>query len=242
MVTANQTHREVKNPQISGRQLADYMAGSERARRAIAQDCKYQARVRVIQHHDAKLAIGKFLRDGASDLAALSAAADFLRTRWTDDHFERSLYDNNADYIARFAHVATLVQLPAGDMSPPGKSVVLNISGVKVTIDFQFRISRVTKTNKLKIGAGILRYSKGRALAEEVANWQSAFILGCLRDEKAIEHAEPESKLCLTIDAYSGRTYSAPGDSSSRYANMKAACASLFERWPQIKPPDGAVL
>ena len=49
-----QTHRLVKNPQISARHLADYMAATDIRKRSILVGCKYQTLARVVQHNEAK--------------------------------------------------------------------------------------------------------------------------------------------------------------------------------------------
>lgn len=64
-MSPDKTHREVKNPQISGRFLSDYMAASETRQRTIVRDCKYQPIGRVVQHNEAKASIGIFLRSGS---------------------------------------------------------------------------------------------------------------------------------------------------------------------------------
>ncbi|PQA71689.1 hypothetical protein [Brucella oryzae] len=242
MVEPKKTHRLVKEPQISARYLADYMAGSEMKRRSILTSCKYQPISRVIQHKEAKLQIGKHLRSGSSTTAELSSFADKLRTRMADSDFDRDLYDHNADYINRFAKVAPLLEIPDGERLAPGNCPPIIREGVKITADICMRLRKTTSTNKVKIGLATLRYEKGKALKQEVADWHSAFLFGYLGFLDDEDGAEPEKKLCLTIDAYSGAVYCAPGNSISRIKNFDAACAAIAERWENIKPPAKAIL
>jgi hypothetical protein len=88
----------------------------------------------------------------------------------------------------------------------------------------------------------MLRYAKGKALKPEVAAYQSAAAFGLLCEIADEEGAEPDKPLCLTLDAYSGNIHPAPGASPSMFANMKAACQTIAERWPNIGPPAGAIL
>lgn len=238
------THREVKKPQMSVRYLADYMAASETAKRTIVQKCKYQSTARVIQHDEAKLIVSKYIyTGGAEGTAALRNAASALRDRLASDEFERDLFDSNADYIDRFAGVCEGLVLPNAERQSPGRPIVLDLHGVSIKPQLQFRLRRLARGNKLRTGGGMLRYAKGKALSPETANWQSAFLLGCLQAVDSKEDgAEPEHGLCLTIDAHSGIAYPAPTDAIRRFQNMKAACASIAERWPNIKPPLNAVL
>lgn len=121
MPEEQKTHREVKLPQISARYLADYMAGSERAKRRIARDCKYQPIARVVQHDEAKLAVSKHIRDSKPGTVELLAQAQALRDRMADSTFDRDLFDHNADYIARFAEVCDALKLPEAERLIPGK-------------------------------------------------------------------------------------------------------------------------
>lgn len=224
------------------RYLADFMGASKRGERAILQASKYRPIARVIQHADARAIVGKFIRDSETDLGWLHEEAERLRNRLADDDFERELYDNNADYVTRFAEVHQLLNMPKAEISVPGPRQAMNIHGVTVTVDLSLRLRRRTKTNKVRQGAAMLRYAKGKRLSPTVGAWQSAFLLGFIRDTSAEQEIEPERQLCLTIDAFAGVCHAAPGDSVNRYHNMKAACQSIAEQWPNIKPPVGAVL
>ena len=46
----------------------------------------------------------------------------------------------------------------------------------------------------------------------------------------------------MTLDAFTGELYPAPGSSATMLANIKAACLTIAERWPNIKPPKGAII
>lgn len=76
----------------------------------------------------------------------------------------------------------------------------------------------------------------------DVADYQSAAILGLLCMIADEEQAEPDKALCLTFDVQSGILHPAPGNAKTLWENTKAACASIAERWPAIKAPDNAVL
>ena len=239
MLEPKKTHRLVKNPQVSARYLADYMAASETAQRTIVRNCKYQKIARVVQHDDAKLAVSRFLRDG--DRGRMKQTAQNLRERMADSDFDRDVLDHNADYIDRFAMVCQTLALPDAEILAPGKSSTTTLNGVKVNVQVLFRLRRITKTNKVRVGIGTLRYAKGKVLSPEVGEWQSAFMFGYL-SQIGMEDADPEHKLCVTLEAHAGVSHSAPTDSIRRFHNMEAACASIAERWSNIPPPLNAVL
>ena len=238
----DKTHREVKNPEISARYLADYMASSQRAARSLIRNCRYKSIARIIQHNDAKVAVSRFLRAKQGGLPKLYETAEALRNRMADTDFERDLFDHNADYIEHFANVSQNIALPNAEIFSPGKHSPIKLGGVKVTVEVFFRFRRLTRTNKIRIGIGTIRYSKGKPLPLHVGDWQSALLFGYLKDTNTEEEAEPERKLCVTVDAYSGKVYPAPSNSISRYQNMEAACESIAERWHNIQPPPNARL
>lgn len=241
-MSTTKTHRQIARPQVSARYLADFMAASERGRRSIVEGCKFRPIARVVQHSEARNIIGTFLRDGKDDQNELVERARRLRDRMASDDFEREVLDHNADYVERFAKVAPGLALPAAEMLPPGACPPLSLKGTIVTVDISFRMRRLTRTNKARVGAGSLRYAKGKALSPEVAAWQSAFLMGYLGQEVLDDGTSPEHMLCLTVDAYAGVCHPAPTDAVRRFKNMEAACASIAERWDNIPPPLGAVL
>jgi hypothetical protein len=88
----------------------------------------------------------------------------------------------------------------------------------------------------------MLRYAKGKPLPADVGGYQSAAAFGLLRDYEPEQAAEVDKAICITLDAFSGVLYAAPGASVTMFANMKAACLTIAERWPNITPPKGAIL
>ncbi len=237
------THRQIKEPQIGIRYLAEYMNGSDRARRTLLRRCKYQPIARVIQHKEAKLSVSYFLRNDGYSLDDLVAEAEKIRNRIADTDFDAALYSHNADYLIRFSKIADDLKLPTTDVSQPGKMIDTSLHGTRVTASLDFRLRRVTKTNKVRVGAGMLRYAKGKKVNAAEAQWQSALMFGLLRLPGHMEDgADPELKLCITLDAYSGDCYPAPSDAVSRFQNAEAACATIADAWGQIQPPKGAVL
>nr|WP_321360252.1 hypothetical protein [uncultured Hyphomonas sp.] len=235
------THREVKEPRISGRYLADYMGASEQARRTIIRACKFRPIARIIQHEKARQAIVRGIVSGRLSCEYIAGRADRIRELIADDDFDQSVLDNNADYLDHFSKFADDLDLPDVEFqnaSPPSR---ITVNGVTITSDIVFRSQRLTRTNKVRIGAGTLRYAKGKPLNEEVANWQAAFLFGFLRNTTDPEEVEPENKQCIVIDAQTGVVHSAPTNAVSRYNNMEAACATIAERWANIAPPPNAV-
>jgi hypothetical protein len=237
------THREVKEPQISVQALADYMgAQSERGKRAVVQACRYRANARVIQHNEGKAVCATFLRKGDHDVAALLARAEEVRHKLADDEFEATVNEHNADLIKQFAGVAGAVHLPVAAIERGLDYKALQINGVKISMRANLVLRRTTKTNKLKVGAMMFRYSKGKPLPPLVGVNQAAAIFGFLRGTVDPNGADPEKSLCVVLDGFCGQLYPAPGGSIDIWNDMKAACLSIAERWPNIKPPKGAVL
>jgi hypothetical protein len=236
------THALVSQPQMSVRELADYMAGSERKKRAVVEGCKYRTLARVIQHKEARIIIANALRKGETTLETFKEKADFVRSKMATDDFDALVNEANADYIERFGKIIGKIHLPDAQISPGKTFPTLNINGLKITFVPDLILRRTTKTNKLKRGAVMLRYAKGKPLATEIANYQSSAIFALLGEHKDEDGSEPEKSLCITLDGFTGTLHPAPGKAVSNFANMKAACKSIVERWPNIPPPEGAIL
>jgi hypothetical protein len=218
------------------------MASSEVARRGVIRGCKYQPIARIVQHDEARQAVGRYIRAGKPDSSILTEAAQKLRDRMADSVFDRDVLDHNADYIDRFANVSDRLVLPNSEISAPGAKIQIQLRGVKLTTDLQFRLRRVTKTNKIRVGAGTLRYAKGTPLKQSIGEWQSAVLFGLLSLIQGDDEAEAEQKLCVTIDAFSGTCFQAPSDATRRFNNAEAACATIAEQWDKISPPENAII
>jgi hypothetical protein len=238
----SKTHREAKQPSISARYLADYMAASDTRRRSIIRGCKYKPIAKVVQHDQAKSAISHYLVTGAQ-IDTLMARAHSLRHQMADDDFDRDVLDHNADYIDRFATIYPDLKLPAAEILAPGKPIAIEIAGVRVRMELAFRLRRVVKkTNKVRLGGSMLRYTKGKPLDAETGLWQAALLYGVLEQLAENDNESPEHQLCLTIDAAGGEIYPAPGDSITRFKHMRSALTTISEHWPNIAPPPKAVL
>jgi hypothetical protein len=81
-------------------------------------------------------------------------------------------------------------------------------------------------------------------LKDAIGEWQSAILYGLIGLTHHEEGAEPEPelKLCLTIDAYSGSCFQAPTNAVRRFHNAEAACQTIAEQWANIEPPTGAIV
>jgi hypothetical protein len=88
----------------------------------------------------------------------------------------------------------------------------------------------------------MFRYAKGKPLAPKIGLAQSAAMHGFMRVQGVPDGAEIDRALCLTLDAYTGITYPAPGDAVAIFNNMKAACATIADGWDNVEPPPGAVI
>ena len=236
------THVLVTEPRISVRRLADYMAASHQSKRTIIQSCKYRAIARVFQHNEAMAIVTNHILSDAKGAGDLKSKAEFIRNKVADNDFDEDTNEHNADYVERFAEIVADVALPDVEMATPKEFAPLNLRGVKVSFRPRILFSRTTKTNKVRCGALMLRYSKGKPLPINVAEWQSAAIFGCMRMLNAINMAEAERSLCITLDAYTGKCHEAPGKAVYLFNEMTAACATIGKQWREIKPPKNAIL
>lgn len=242
MTDSKRTHRVVETPKVHGRYLSDYMAASERRRRTIIRDCKYRAIARIVQHDRAKAFITNMLKEGHPTAEKLSTEAQRLAEMMADTPFEREVLDNNSDFLAAFGDAFDMGQFPDGQIVEGPTQFKVSLNGVDVNPDIRLATRRVNKNNRERTGLLTIRYAKGKPLDEEVGRWHSALLFGCRKLIDSADESAPEQKLCVTLDAQSGRFIPAPGDALSRFKNMEAACASIAERWDSVEPPSNAVL
>lgn len=224
------------------RYLADYMAASERRRRSIIEGCKYRPLARLLQHKEATITISSALRSGTPDPKALEKKADFIRNKLATGDFDALTNEANADYVERFSEVVASIKLPTAEILPGKVFPPAKIQGVKVRFSPHLILRRLDKSNKQHSGAFMLRYAKGKALDLDVGGYQSAAAFGLLKDNFAEEGAEADKTICVTLDAFSGTIFPAPGSAVTMFANRKAACQTIAESWPNIPPPKGAVI
>lgn len=236
------THTLVKKPQMSLRDLADYMAASGQARRTLLRDCKYRPIARLIQHKEAKLAIAGWLVDRSGDTARLIAKAESIERRMFPDPFDEKVGKSNADYLRRFVVTYSPDMFDGFTIEAAGQLPAIMLNGVKVTFDPATYLSRVNRVNALKLGVSMLRYLKGKPLNPVAGQHQSAFMFAYLKANPWAENGESEKAMCITYDAQTGETHPAPGDSIYLYKEMAANSATIADAWDNIAPPAHAVI
>jgi hypothetical protein len=232
----------VAEPEMGVRYLADYMAGSERKKRSVLVEAKYRRRARLPQHREAKAVIASALIKGNGNKAFLHERAVFIRNKLATDDFDAFINETNADYVERFSQVVGELDLPGVEFLP-GKTYSLGkINGLKVPFGTNLSLRRTTKSNKMTAGAVMFRYAKGKNLSAETAAYQSAAILGFLRQLPSEDGVEIDPALCITLDGHSAIPHRAPSKAITMFKNTLAACETIADAWPNVKPPKGAFI
>ena len=242
MDVEQKTHREVPEPEISVRHLADFMAASERARRTIVEGCKYRPIARLVQHKEATLAISGAIQKGALDEQALKDKARFIRNKLADDDFEALTNEVNADYVEKFSEVVASIKLPDADVLP-GK--VFHHSKSMVSGCVSRPISCCVGSTKPTSSVGELSCfdtRKEKRSQQLSADFSRRRHSDFLKEYAPEEGSDVDKTICVTLNAFTGELYPAPGSSLSMFANMKAACMTIAERWPNIGPPKAAAI
>jgi hypothetical protein len=241
-MSPKKTHVERKTPRISLARLADYMAASEQGKRTIAVSCKYQPIARLIQYNDAKAILSNYIRSENRKLDDLKEKLEVLKNKICDGHFSQEVLDHNVDCVSRFIALHGEFDFKDYSYERSVKFPNYELNGMPVSVNPDVLISRTNRQNKEKIGALMIRYSRGKPLDTEIGAYQSAFLYEYFRQPDFHRHGEAEKQLCITLDAYTAVGHEAPGNATYLFKEMAATCASLAERWPNIKPPKGAVL
>lgn len=242
-MASDKTHRLVNKPKMSIGKLAEYLCASDRKRRAILRDSKYRPLARIVQHNEAKLSIAGAFASRNVNQSYFVSEADRIRSKIADTAFETEENEHNADYLINFSKVIDSISLPQGEVLIAGPRLLFTTHGVDLSADLVFRLRRLTKTNKVKIGAAMLRYTKGKQTKPEICVTQASLMFGALSLPEFLTEpsAEADRALCIVIDAYTGAIHPAAGDSASRFANAEAACELISNAWEGIQPPKGAI-
>lgn len=243
MTDEQKTHILRQNPGMSLRMLADYMAASEQAKRSILTKCKFAPKAAVIQHRDAQESISDRLsRLDATD-EDVENRIETLRSGLQATPFEIEVAEHNADYLEHFLENRISLPTKAQQILKGDKMPSLMIEGVSISCSPHIILRRTNRRNVPKIGLGFFRYSKGKSLPKDIADWQNAIAFGYLKTklEQGLAETDPEKELCAVFDIWGARTHVAPNNSVYRFNEVKAACAGIGQRWAQIPPPPNAI-
>jgi hypothetical protein len=134
------------------------------------------------------------------------------------------------------------LDLPGVEFLPGKIYAVAPINGLKVPFRTNLTLRRVLKNNKVRAGAMMFRYAKDKPLGQLTADYQSAAILGLMRECPIEDGSELGADLCLTLDGVTGAAHPAPTNALTRFKNTQAAAATIADAWPNVKPPKGAIL
>ncbi|MGU3421800.1 hypothetical protein [Methylobacterium sp. D54C] len=218
------------------------MAASDVAKRSVIQKCKFRPLARLVQHKEARASIARWLRDGSGDRRALTAEASRIRRKIADSDFDADVNEHNAGYVEAFQEVCDALDMPACEMDTLSGKVTINMNGLSVRYAPDLILRRIARNNVAKIGAMFLIYSKGKSASVEEALHLSALSFGYLEDAPIAQDCEADKAICLSVCAYSGNVYAAPGNSKRRFNNMMAAGATIADLWPAIPAPRNARL
>ena len=240
------THIELARPRLTNRRLAEYMAASPVRQRTLIRDTKYRKVEPEITYHEGFAVIGDMLADGDLATSALSDAAEDFHDRMDVEGFrERLRLDLIGDMLDWLAEHRSPLVLPDADRLDDsrtwGRGGTWEVAGVTVDPQIYFRLAR-SRRGFRSVGAATLRYSKSGPTKPDVAQWQSALLHGYLADTITDDTLRPDPDLCLTLDLRISTSHPAPGNARTLMKQMEATCASISERWPNIAPPDRAVI
>ena len=242
------THTVLDTPRISARRLAEYMAASPIRQRTLIRDTKYRSVDPEISYDPGFQILGDMLAEGPLVTSALRDAAEDFHDRMDVRGIrERIAYDLIGDMFEWLAEERPDFGIPDverfDDSRAWGRGGEFEVEGVVIDPEVYFRL-RKAKRNAAAVGCVTLRYSKSGPTDETVAEWQSALLYGYLLDTVDEEETglRPDPDLCIVLDLRTGIAHPAPGRAKTLFKQMQAACATIAERWPNIAPPDRAVV
>ena len=234
------------SPRLSLRRLAEFMAASPVRQRSLIRDTKYRSVEPEISYGEGFALIGDMLADG--DLATQTlreAAEDFHDRMDVRGIRERIAYDLIGGMFDWLADERPDLQLPDAERYDDGRTWgrggAWEVEGVTLDPDVHLRLAQARRGYRA-VGAVTLRYSKSGPLDPVIAQWQASGLHGYLSDTLEGEALRPDPDLCIALDLRTGIAHPAPGRARTLMSQMRAACATIAERWPNIAPPKGAVV
>ena len=199
----------------------------------------------VARYDAARKALIKHLCDPTRSHSVLSSAIIDLTQRidgrpdstWVKNDSECSI-----EAITNFQKMTNQLGLSALNFSPlHARHPHLDIGGVKVSVTLDLIAMRPDKKGKNYVGGAILLVSKSSASSKHrEERCQISAVLALQSSERNLAASgEVDPKLCMTIDVFGGKAYSAKGNYKRLMGTIHSACEEIADRWNSIIPPTG---
>jgi hypothetical protein len=247
--------REHREPRMTATALAKYLVLRSDKQDEVLHDSRYAAQPITGKYTEAFAALRAYNCDPRRPSSMLDEVKKALKRKELDRDLRPKARDEAArcrEAIELFEARENALGLRSMALSSAPRFTVLDIEGVKVSIQPTFiRQGNVPGVGQ-RIGAGILRLAKTpdpeafktpkartkhADMRREMAQYMVALIQLSLEDQAAaLGLGMPHRDLCFVTDLRLGETVGPASDHAARLRTIRSACGHIATLWDGVQP------
>lgn len=227
-----------EKPRMSAQKMGEYLYASAHRRERILRDQKYPPLAQVVRYERARRAISAALLSTKETQSKLIGLAASLEQQIPKSGYDAESLRLSALAVRRFSSQYTSISFHGASAVMTGTPHFhLRVEGVTISVSPAVLLRRVNRLGNLDWGALLLVIRKGEALDERSGSAIGEMLRLALV-QGGYEAAKPT--LCLVVDVFSGRNYSAPSRSQRLGNEIASACREIADRWPSLPESNAA--
>jgi len=245
--------REHREPRMTATALAKYLVLRPDKQDDVLHDSRYAAQPIAGKYMEAFAALRTYNCDPRRPSSVLDEVKEALKRKELDRDLRPKARDEAArcrEAIELFEARENALGLRSMALSAAPRFTMIDIEGVKVSIQPTFMRQGIIPGMGQRIGAGILRLAKtpdpdvcktpktraGRLdLRREMARYMVA-MLQLLLDDQTGELGLPHRDLCFVADLRLGETVGPAPDHTARLRTIRSACGHIATLWDGVRP------
>lgn len=240
---------------MSATALAKYLVLLPDKQDEVLHDSRYAAQPIAGKYTEAFAALRRYNCDPQRPKSALEAVKKALRRKELDPDLRPKARDEAArcrEAIELFEARENALALRSMALSEAPRFAILDIVGVKVSIQPAFIRQGIIPDIGPRIGAGILRLAKTpdpddckmpktKAAREDIRREMARYMVAMVQLLLESQAAElglgiPHRDLCFVADLRLGETVGPASDHTARLRTIRSACGHIVALWDGIRP------
>jgi hypothetical protein len=220
------------HPRISATKLGEYLAVAANRRERILRDQKYPSDFITSRYKRATSTIRAALISSPDVPTRLMEKAQTLSAVPTTTMYEQRTRDCCVQAIRQFARLyPTLLMKGVTSALIGATGFQLFIEGVEISVWPTVLLQRIRRDGSVETGAMLLAFRKGAVLSDHSGQAVAELLRQSLQRNG---HTGVSAKMCLVIDVFGKKTFSAPTRSQRLSSEIESACREIAGRWPAI--------
>ena len=219
-------------PRMSTPKLGEYMQATPGRRERILRDQKFPRAYNQVRYEMAYDGIRAALVGSADVRERLLEFATRVEVRGGSTEFQLRSNNNCGQALRRFAELySTLPVDRCRAVALARPSLKLDIEGVEVSVRACVMLSR--ERRGVEQTGGVLTVFRKEEALGQVGGTVAAELLR--RGLVHAGYANVVPSLCVVVDVFAGKCYTAPVRSKRLTDNVESACREIAVRWPALK-------